>query len=205
MTDRIQRIFELLSHGNIAKTALRRKFSADSCINTTRVLQDVYRAFGVMAEAVSVRSLIYSPRFVERVRREGRLPDADELHTWTSEPGVWSVGIGFGNPLAADRWAGHLVLRAGQDLIDATLDQANRADADILMPSMLFVRNMPEDFWSGQNRFDGEINGCRVVYIAKPQDNSYMGSAAWSGIRPHIEGAVAHELIQYLTRKLGGQ
>ena len=197
MADLAAQVFDLLSERGVAKAALRRRFREDSCINSTRALFDVYRAVGIPADAVSVRTRIYSPGFVERAHREGRMPvTAEELQSWTSEPGVWSVGIDHGK----NKWPGHLALRSGSNLIDATIDQANRPQHGIVMPAMLLLAQVPEVFWRGEEPLASEINDCQVVYEARPNDNSYLGSPAWSG-RSHIEGAVAAELVRYLESK----
>jgi hypothetical protein len=201
VADRASQVFDLLSERGVAKAALRRRFREDSCINSTRVLFDVYRAAGIPADAVSVRARIYSPGFVERAHREGRMPvTPEELQSWTSEPGVWSVGIGYGINHGKQKWPGHLVLRSGSHLIDATIDQANRPQHGIVMPAMLLLAQVPEAFWRGEEPFAAEINDCQTVYEARPNDNSYLGSPAWSG-RSHIEGAVAAELVRYLESK----
>ena len=201
MSDPAAHVFELLSERSVAKSALRRRFREDSCINSTRVLFDVYRAVGIAADAVSVRTRIYAPAFVDRGHREGRMPESpEEVHSWTSEPGVWSVGIGFGTDLGKHKWPGHLVLRSDSTLIDATIDQANRPQDGIVMPPMLLLAHTSDAFWRADDLLGVEINGCQVVYESRPNDNSYLGSPAWSG-RSHIEGAVAAELIRYLESR----
>ncbi|MBZ5619903.1 MAG: hypothetical protein LAQ69_14450 [Acidobacteriia bacterium] len=201
MSDDTSHVFDLLSERGVAKSALRRHFSEDSCINSTRVLFDVYRAVRISAEAASVRTRIYSPGFVNRAYREGRMPEsAEEVHSWTLEPGVWSVGIGHGLDHGKNKWPGHLVLRSEGDLIDATIDQANRPQHGIVMPPMLLLAHTPDAFWRAEDLLGVEVNDCQVVYESRPRDNSYLVSPAWSG-RSHVEGAVASDLIRYLESK----
>ena len=128
-----------------------------------------------------------------------------ELPSWTSEPGVWSVGIGYGIDPRDRRWPGHLVLRSGSHLIDATIDQANRPQHGIVMPPMLLAPHVADEFWRAKKLLGVEINDCQVVYEARPNDNSYLSSPVWSGSspalrggRPDIEGAVAAELVRHL-------
>jgi len=45
-SERAPHIFALLSNGGDAKASLRRVFREDSCINSTSVLFEVFRAFG---------------------------------------------------------------------------------------------------------------------------------------------------------------
>jgi hypothetical protein len=216
VADLASQVFDLLSERGVAKAALRRRFREDSCINSTRVLFDVYRAVGIPAEAVSVRTRIYSPGFVERVHREGRMPKTpEELQSWTSEPGVWSVGIGYGIGHGKNKWPGHLVLRSGSHLIDATIDQANRPQHGIVMPAMLLLAQVPEAFWRGEEPLAAEINDCHILYEARPNDNSYLGSPAWSGRShrgrrrrgvgsiPGIEGSGEHTGGKAANRRAG--
>jgi len=199
-------VFDLFDKGGVAKSTFRRWFPDDSCIYCTKVLFEVFRALGIAAEAVAVRVRIYSPGFVSRFHREGRMPEsAEEAHSWHSEPGVWSVGIGYGGGgvVPKHKWPGHLVLRSGSTLIDATLDQINRPEHGIVMPDMLRLAPVPEAFWRAEDLLSAEINGCQVVYEARPRNNSYVGSPAWSG-QSHCGdavGVVAAELIRYLESK----
>jgi hypothetical protein len=201
MTDQASHVFDLLSERGVAKSVLRRRFREDSCINSTRVLFDVFRAVGIAAQAVSVRTRIYSPGFVNRAYRAGRMPESsEEVHSWTAAAGVWSVGIGYGIDQGKQKWPGHLVLRSDDHLIDATIDQANRPQHGIVMPPMLMLARVPDAFWRAENLLGVEVNGAQVVYEARPHDTSYVGSPAWSG-RSHIEGAIAAELVCYLDSK----
>ena len=202
MADPASHVFDLLSERGVAKAALRRRFREDSCINSTRVLFDVYRAFGLAAEAVTVRARIYSSGFVNRAAREGHMPESpEEASSWTSEAGVWSVGIGYGGAdMGRDKWPGHLVLRSDAHLIDATIDQANRPEHGIVMPPLLLLSHTPDAFWNAEELLEAEVNDCHVIYEPRPHDHSWMGSPAWSG-RSHVEGAVATDLIRYLESR----
>ena len=200
-SEQASHIFALLSNGGVAKASLRRVFREDSCINSTRVLFEVYRAFGVPAEAFAVRTRIYSRAFAERAHREGRVPETpEEVHSWTREPGVWSIGIGYGFDLRPGKWPGHLVLRAAGHLLDSTIDQASRPEHGIAMPPMLLIQNVPEGFWHAIGPLEVEVDGQHLIYEARPRDTSYVVSPAWSG-RSDIEGKVAGDLVRYLKSK----
>ena len=204
--EQARRIFEALVRRGLAKEILERFFREDSCINSTRVLADVFRRMGVEAVAASVRVRIFSPRFVERAGREGSLPrEPEELRAWTRQPGVWSVGIGYGSiDLPRDKWPGHLVLRAaGSCLIDATISQASRPQYEMKLPHMMLVRGAPEAFWRAEELLSADINGCLAAYESKPRDTSYLGSPAWAG-RSHIEGAAADAICARLRTACAG-
>jgi hypothetical protein len=70
-------LFEALATVGI-RTVLREYFNDNSCINSTRVLLEVFRAFGLAARPFAVRAMIFSRTFMERAEREGRFPQTDE-------------------------------------------------------------------------------------------------------------------------------
>ena len=180
-----------------AKAALLDFFREDSCINSTRVLLEVFRTLGLEAAPFAVRTRIFSKAFVDRAAREGRFPSTqEETHEWTSQPGVWSVGIGYFHAgMPPDAWLGHLVLRAGPHLLDATISQASRPEKGIELPQMLVVENVPEDFWRGLlNITTVGADGCVVQYEPQPRYNGYMTTPGWS-FRGGIEAAAHRQIM----------
>jgi hypothetical protein len=188
------------------KTVLRRHFKEDSCINSTRVLLEVFRGYGLAASPFAVRALIFSKGFVDRVAREGYIPQGDaEVRQWCAQPGVYSVGIGFGVPgMPPDRWPGHLVLRAGKHyLLDATISQASRPARGIRMPEMAFLDSVPLEFWRGQGVAISESpDGSMIRYEPDPSNTSYLTSPAWR-LRPDREECAFIEILEVL-RTNGG-
>ena len=197
------RLIEALAAGG-AKAILRRYFREDSCINSTRVLLEVFRALRLDASPFSVRAMIFSGGFAQRAGREMRLPDtAEELRSWLAEPNVYSVGLGFGGiDMPKDGWPGHLVLRAGQDhLLDSTIGQASRPSRGIHMPEMLVLHDVPERFWRGRDVIVREMpDGSIVRYEPRPRNNGYLGSPGWQ-LRPGIEEAAYREIIAALDTR----
>jgi len=91
-------LFEALVTSDIGRV-LGQYFNANSCINSTRVLLEVFRRFGLAARPFAVRAMIFSNGFVERAGREGRIPQGEEeVQQWCNEPCVYSLGLGFGVP-----------------------------------------------------------------------------------------------------------
>jgi hypothetical protein len=70
-------LFEALATSDI-RGVLGQYFSANSCINSTRVLLEVFRRFGLAARPFAVRAMIFSRAFAERAEREGRIPQSDD-------------------------------------------------------------------------------------------------------------------------------
>ena len=60
------------------RAVLREYFNDNSCINTTRVLLEIFRTFGLAAHPFAVRAMVFSREFMERAEREGRIPQSDE-------------------------------------------------------------------------------------------------------------------------------
>lgn len=198
-------LFDALATSGI-KSVLRRYFNEDSCINSTRVLLEVFRAYGLAASPFAVRAMIFSKAFVDRVAREGYMPQGDaEVRQWCAVPGVYSVGIGFGVPgMPPDRWPGHLVLRAGKHyLLDATISQASRPARGIRMPEMVFLDSIPLEFWRGQGAAMSELpDGSLIRYEPDPLNTGYLTSPAWR-LRPHVEEGAFVEILE-LLRTSGG-
>jgi len=185
------------------KEVLGYYFNDNSCINSTRVLLEIFRTFGLAARPFAVRALVFSRAFMERAEREGRIPQTDEeLRLWCAEPGVYSVGIGFGAPGMPDgRWPGHLVLRAGiHYLLDATIGQGSRPARGIQLPDLLFLDDVSLVFWRGEgavvaNSPDGSI----IRYEPEPANTGYLSSPGWS-LRPGIEESAYRDILVLLHR-----
>jgi len=152
-------LFEALVTSHVGRV-LGQYFNANSCINSTRVLLEVFRRFGLAARPFAVRAMIFSKGFVERAGREGRIPQGEaEVQQWCTEPCVYSLGLGFGVPgMPPDKWPGHLVVRAGiHYLFDATISQASRPARGIRMPEVLLMDNVPLEFWRGHEAAIAEL------------------------------------------------
>jgi len=198
-------LFDALVTSDI-KTVLRQYFNDNSCINSTRVLIEVFRAYGLAASAFAVRAMVFSKGFVERAEREGHIPQSDaELLAWCAEPSVYSVGIGFGtSDMPPDRWPGHLVVRAGHHyLFDATIGQASRPARGIHMPDLLLLDDVPLEFWRGQGAaITQSPDGSVIRYEPDPANAGYLTSPGWR-LRPQIEQAAYREILALLQASGG--
>lgn len=181
----------------LAKPILLRHFSKDSCINTTRVLLEVFRALGIPAEACSVRVQLYTAGYIAMAEAKGRMPRTrEEMMEWTDHPDVYSLGIGYGGiDVDPKAWCGHLAIRIGDGLLDATLDQADRPERGLILPSVLQLEEMPPEFWMGDTPVANKMsNGCVVRYEHVPRSNGYLASPAWA-FRRNVEGRVYDEIL----------
>lgn len=110
------------------------------------------------------------------------------------EPQGWSVGIGHGYPdrpdaafglhTRRDSYNGHVVVRVGDLILDATLGQASDATRHINAgPLLACIPN--EAFFAGVARFSevfrwGEHPSLRVTYSAEPADSTYLRAHDWN-------------------------
>lgn len=148
----------LLEH---ARLLILTRFRPDSCIACTRIALDVLAHFGVPAEPLPCRVVVFNPAMKARCEREGRIPDVTELDLWIEQDGAWSVGLGFAN--GQPGYDGHLVALAhGRWLLDLSLDQASRPARGIELRPL--VAEVTPAFLSGQERLFVDPNGCALWY-----------------------------------------
>lgn len=126
------------------------------------------------------------------------------------EPEAWSVGIGHGYPdersapfgyhTARDSYNGHVVVRAGDLILDPTLGQASDPARKVCAGPLL-ARVQGAAFFAGVARFSdvfrwGGQPPLRVTYAAEPADLSYRRTPDWNcaqrtGFRDLLERQMA--------------
>jgi len=186
-----------------AAPIFRRHFTADSCINSTRVTLDVFEAMGYdggALEPLAVTALAVNRAFVDRVERDGRLPrDQMETQQWFEESGAHSLGVGFGKQEADHKWPGHLIVGYKRWLIDPSARQMRRPQHGMHVPD-IFVGEMADDFRTcGEYRHYDMPDGTRILYKCRPRDFSY---AVASGFQQHERNVrVARDIIAALKRR----
>src|SRR5262249_43169019 len=107
-----------------------------------------------------------------------------------------SVGVGLGRDDEPGRWAGHLAaVLANRVLIDLTLTQASRPGHGIELPEVILVP-VNEGFLAAESSLAGKLNGCLVIYQARPDDRSFERSSDWRSRkrRDAIVGAAIRRL-----------
>lgn len=169
-------------------------YRPDCCIAATAVLIEVLDYFRLTVRPLSVIATVYNPAMSERILREG-MPTVEEAERDWFPNGCYALAVGAGDP-EPGKWAGHLVANlADQVLIDLTLDQANRSQHDIVLP-MPIIAPFPPEFLTEDGQMDGTVNGCRVVYEARPDDRSFERSNDWKSKkrRTNVVGAAIRRL-----------
>ena len=159
---------------DIARPEILKEFSVDSCIISTAIGIEVLSRFGVIAEPLPVRTVVFNKPFADRIKR-GENPYKSDLAEWTKQDNSYSLGIGYGFP-QPNKWAGHLVILAEKKyLIDLSIDQANRPQYDISLEPYCMVINH-EDLSKKPIYF--ETRSC-VVGIELLSNNGYLASPDW--------------------------
>lgn len=155
-----------------ATRILPKLYKPDSCIATTRIAIDVLERFHFKVRPLTVEVSIYNPAYTAKERHPDT-PAEDEA--WKSE-GCWAVVLGD-ESLGG---TGHLAALVNEDsLIDLTLPQANRPHKQIVLPPVV-VTNFPAGFPAGLENDISVINGCTVVYRARPAWHYYLRSKDWT-------------------------
>ena len=169
-------------------------YRPDCCIAATAILIDVLDYFRLTARPLSVIATVFNPVMSGRIEREG-MPTLEEAERDWFPNGCYSLVVGVGDPQPG-KWPGHLVVNlADQVLIDLTLDQADRPQHDIVLP-MPVVAPFPAEFLTEYGQLSGVVNGCRVVYEARPADRSFERSNDWRSRkrREAVVGAAIRQL-----------
>jgi hypothetical protein len=152
-------------------------YRPDCCIAATAILIEVLDYFRLNARPLSVIATVFNPAMSERIEREG-MPTLEKAERDWFPCGCYSLAVGVGDP-EPGKWPGHLVANlADQVLIDLTLDQADRPQHDIVLP-MPIMAPLPAEFLTEGGQMAGKVNGCRVVYEARPGDRSFERSNDW--------------------------
>jgi hypothetical protein len=150
----------------VAAQVLPQHFSADCCINGTRVALDVLAHFGVEARPVPVRAFAFNKVMYERLTAEPE-PDQAMLDQWIAEGG-WSCGI-VGD--ANDGWPYHLVALAEGYLIDSASGQFYRPQHDICVAPVIALPIQPGFEQGAPMRVVNEVG--TVLQYERVDDSTY--------------------------------
>jgi hypothetical protein len=170
------------SLGPVAYATLLEAYRPDCCIAAAAILTRVFAEYGYRAEPVSVSLEVYNAAMMKLLEKGVEIPP-------TSEPerramlfdltGAWGVGVipGLNRDLRGrPGYAGHLVLRVKQYLVDATIQQAQRPQKQIVLPALLATPHAEQLLRQG--RVTLAVNGCAVRY-ARIDDQSYRVAPDW--------------------------
>lgn len=154
---------------HIGRPEILKRFKPDSCIASTRVGIEVLKRFGITAEAIPVKVMVYNEPLWKRMTAgsfDGTFNDED-----------WSVGIGMGydpRRRPEDGFNGHLVIKTEGLLVDLAIDQASRPEKGLPIESL--VVPWPQTWGIRPFRFC--LAGCYYDY--SPSENgAYQDAPDW--------------------------
>lgn len=162
----------------VVRREMLKEFTPDCCIATTRVLKRALAVFGIEAEPVAVGVRIYNAAMRRLLNRAPLPTDPRKKERLLALTGAWGIGIcPHGNE---ERFGGHLVLRVGSLLVDASLQQAERPNKGILLDPLVVAKPHPAFFAPKQygEEFGIDIHGCLVVY-ERIRDESFRRAPDW--------------------------
>jgi len=156
----------------------------DLCILASRVALDVCDYFGLHAEALPVRTVLYNREFAAAMEAGLRNP--------LDAPGAWSVGVGFPprEPLDRPGWAGHLVVAIDDLFGDFSIRQGERLDRGIVTGDAL-VGPRGMNLWRATN------DSGTVVEYRRTDDRAYRTAPDWkdSRRRKPISGKIIRAVL----------
>ena len=179
-------------------TELERIGEHHSCIFAAAVLTEVSHRLGYpTAYPLTVGAQILNPAMVAWTAIYGCPTDPDSEGKCKAAGGEF-VGLGTApaEAMPPGIWAGHLVVVIpnlfgdSHAICDLTITQANNPGLGINLNPLFFAA--PDTFVTGQTEFHKEVNGCLVLYMAFPQNESYVvtpnwtNKPGWLGVADHV-------------------
>jgi len=160
-----------------ARQEILKEFNPDSCIVSTAVCIDVLKHFGILAEPLPVRVMVFNKIAVDCINKWGMPVKDHTIYEWSRKYGAWSVGVGFSKRLDTG-YVGHLVaLVENTEILDISLDQASRPQHKIVLSPLKF--EISSDFMSGARMpFTSKRDGCIFCY-EKITNYGYTQSPDW--------------------------
>jgi hypothetical protein len=178
----------------IARPIILRYFNRRSCIASSRIAVEVFRQFGIESSPISVRFVLRAPSlnvaFVSGLTSQQQAEVSTHAERFVALPLGPDIGGG------GRGWNGHVILKAGDALVDPSFDQAldalagNGAPIESAPRVAVFPLNglqIPQDF---HVRFTAILddNTEIVAEYDALHDESFRDAPAWE--TDHLEPAI---------------
>lgn len=155
----------------VGRPELLRVASRDSCVASSRLVQEVLSYFGWRAKCQRAMLVACNARFqelmlAERIRWDERLPD------WAVEEGAWALGMG--SPPGMREGVGHVVCLSGAWLMDLSLDQASRPERRMTLEPTLIQLQYREGELQARGMTE---EGCLLMWRV-------FDDQSWRGLSP---------------------
>ena len=168
----------------ILRPCMLQSFTPTCCIGTCRILIEVLAHYGFSARAVPTTVFVYNAAMMRLLDTGVEIPeDREDRLALFNQTGAWGVGIVPDGtaPDVGGKYGGHLVLQCDGLLIDGSIQQAQRAERDIVLPSLLWFKPTPAGFFATRVKGQttrGMLGECLLVY--RRLDNpGYLDSPNW--------------------------
>jgi hypothetical protein len=161
----------------------------DLCIFATRVAIEVSAYFGILAEPLPVKVILYNATFAAHVANNFAGVERSNPAAWGD--GSWSVGIGYGAPKRFNGWDGHLIAVADDCFADFSIQQAERVEHDIITGPGLVGPYVGSKMWQAVS----ETTGTVIDYM-RTDDDSWRNAPDWKDAkrRKPVVGALIRAL-----------
>jgi hypothetical protein len=142
----------------VVRPAILEIATPDSCIVTAAILRRVFQFYGYESQVIPTAVYIYNAQMVKLLGSGAKFPEStDERRKLFALTGAWGIGITPESKVASGGhgFGGHLVLRVGNAMIDASLQQADRPHRGIHIPPFIAVESSglteyrPREVWLG--------------------------------------------------------
>lgn len=150
-----------------------------TCILSTRIATLVLRELGVRARPLACQLMagneVWARVVTDFLEREGRWPTHDE---W--EPGMWAVGVGYGEDPRANRpgYDGHLIAVVEERYgLDLTRDQTSRPQRGFTVEPGYFP--VTPEFLRGELALPLIVDDAYLRYDAWPEERSFLNAPDW--------------------------
>jgi hypothetical protein len=181
-----------------ARAEILRLFLPNSCVASTRITIDVMTAFGLTARPLEVAATVHNSAYLlAEAAKGGPLTDDEERAAFQISQ---ALTLELGHEKSPDGIGGHVVTIVDNAfLVDASLDQANRPEYRISLPSV-FVGDMDNPLPGPAVAFRYLVRDCGLEYRARKVERDFRSSADWKE-SPESREVVAR-IVARMTRYL---
>jgi hypothetical protein len=169
----------------IVRMTMVKYFASNCCVATCKILRDVFGHYGYRARQVPVTVTIINRAMRELVEQNVTFPKEERARlAFFERHGAWGIGIVpvlNSKNVNGSGFGGHLVLNVDGILVDASLQQAERRDRQIILPPWLAITPVPAGFFAARakgQQIRGVIGDCLICY-RRLENEAYRISPNW--------------------------
>jgi hypothetical protein len=174
-----------------AREVLPTVFSADSCLNGTRVCIEALRLHGINARPLVVDMVVTNEAACRMFDEHDGWPTTEEAVQRWMDIGAWVLTVdGKHRDGTTDGWPHHMVACTGDMLIDSALAQASRPHKGIELPWCAAFPRGKFCVTESCIVYDAP-HGATIGMRARPDVTDYHEVSGFKRSRHNIEAAIA--------------